>query len=111
MKKIFLIMFVCYLHNAEAQNYYTNSNGYDHSFWFQQPQQPVLNYQYNTVYNTGNGCNGYNYNFAAREFGRSLGNLIVSIKQNKRWKRNRRNNIRNNNTCCNNNNNRHRRCR
>ena len=96
-------MLVCYLHNAEAQNYYSNSNSTDLSYWYHQPQPQVLNYQYNTVYNNGNACVGNNYNLAAREFGRSLGNLIVSIRTNKRWKRNRRNNCRHNNNRWNNN--------
>tara|TARA_R110002012_G_scaffold13629_1_gene57901 strand:+ start:7179 stop:7520 length:342 start_codon:yes stop_codon:yes gene_type:complete len=105
MKKLFLIVLVCYLHNAEAQNYSNNYGNYDNSFWFEQPQQPILNYQFNNIYNNGGNCNRYNSNIAAREFGRSIGNLIISIQNNKRRKRNRRArsnyyyNNRNNNNC------------
>lgn len=112
MKKLVVFILLGYCINSEAQNYnnnnYNNSNGYDPSFWFQQPQQPVLNYQFNTVYSSSgnngnyNNYNSYNNNFVARDFGRSLGNLIISIQNNKRRKRNRnrnRNRNYNNNRC------------
>jgi len=103
MKKVFLIMLVCYLHNAEAQNCNGNNwyNTNDYSYMFYQPQPPVLNYQFNNIYNNGGNCNGFNNNFAARQLGRSIGNLIVSIQNNKRMRKQRRRyrNNRHNNNC------------
>ena len=93
MKKVFLIILLSYFYSSEAQNYNSNfyygSNYNDMSYWYVQPQQPVFNYQFNTNHIHGNSCVSYD-NMVARELGRTLGNLIVTIQRNKRLKRQRK---------------------
>ena len=93
MKKLFLIILLSHFYSSEAQNYNSNvyygSNYNDISYLYVQPQQPVLNYQYNINHIHGNSCLSYD-NMVARELGRSLGNLIVTIQRNKRLKRQRK---------------------
>jgi len=108
MKKLFLIMLLSCFFNSEAQNYNSNlyygANYNDLSYWYAQPAQPVFNYQFNTTQIHGNTCVNYD-NIVAREFGRSIGNLIVAIQHNKRLKRQRkryRKNRHNNNCSFNN---------
>ena len=94
MKKLVVLILFSYSFLCEAQNYNYNDPYLNHGFWFQQPVQPTINYQYNI--NNGN-FNGYGYN-PALEFGRSLGNLLVTVRNN-RWhrkQRKRRNRINNN---------------
>ena len=104
MKKVFLIILLSYFNSSEAQNYNSNfyygSNYNDISYLYVPPQQPVFNYQFNTNHIHGNSCVNYD-NMVARELGRSLGNLIVTIQRNKRLKRQRKRyrNSRHNNNC------------
>lgn len=95
---------MCYFYNSQAQNcsgnLYYGANYNNMFYLYAQPQQPVLNYQFNTTQVYGNTCMNYD-NIVAREFGRSLGNLIVAIQNNKRLKRQRKRyrNGRHNNNC------------
>ena len=83
MKKLFLIMFLsCLTLKLKTITVTYGANYNDLSYWHTQPAQPVFNYQFNTTPLHGNTCVNYD-NIVAREFGRSIGNLIVAIQHNK----------------------------